>query len=489
MENSLGRTGSGRESGYTSFLSLKIVDVPGDAGDGRYCTTDQEKTAISGPAAKPGGGCAQWVRGRRMKVTIEAEKLQIGMYVCELDRPWRETPFLFQGFEIRTHDEIDSLRRYCRQVVVLMRDDQRQVGFSRAPAGNQPDPVPGQYRSLRIEQELFKLNNHPNAQPVYQDRTSMQEEVELVRDTFIHTRLLVQEVLHDAKLGRSLNLSGARQAVTGMAESVLRNPDALMCFALLKRRDEYTALHCLRTSILALAFGRQLGMPRERLEALGLGAMLHDIGTVKVPEEILAKPTELTPEETAIMQQHVKWGVEMLDGARHVSAASIEVVGGHHEHYDGSGYLKGLRGDAISEFSMIGAIVDHYDAITCDRSYRGGISAHSALMKMYESRGTLFRPEPVEKFIQCLGVYPIGSVVELNTGDVGVVAAIDRRKRLKPHVMLVHDASRKPYVEMPITNIATLRTRDHRPGEIERVLEPGAAGIDPVHYLRVAVAF
>jgi len=422
-----------------------------------------------------------------MKVAIDVAQLSIGMYVCELDRPWRDTPFLFQGFEIRSEEEIETLRHYCRQVYVLEREPE-QAGAPPADQKDRREWRPGQSTSLRVEQEIFKLNNHPGARPLYADLTSMQQEAELVRDTFVESRLLIQEILHDAKLGRSLNLPGVKRAVRGMTESVLRNPDALMCFAQLKRKDEYTALHSLRVAILALTFGRQLGMPHDQLEMLGLGALLHDIGKVKVPDEILTKPGALTPEETAIMQRHVAWGVEMLSATREVPEAAIDVVRSHHERYDGSGYMNGLRGDAISEFGMIGAIVDHYDAITSDRAYRNALSPHNVLKKMYEWRNSLFSGQLVERFIQCLGIYPIGSVVALNSGEIGVVAAINRQQRLKPHVMLVYQADRRPYEQMPIANLATRRTPDDRPCEIERVLEPAAAGIDPAYYLRVAIA-
>jgi putative nucleotidyltransferase with HDIG domain len=308
-----------------------------------------------------------------------------------------------------------------------------------------------------------------------------------VRDAFIDSRLLIQELLHDAKFGRSMNYGGAKQAVRSLAESVIRNPDALMCFAQLKRKDEYIALHSLRVCILALAFGRQLGQPRDQLEVLGLGALLHDIGMVKVPEEILSKPEALTPAETELMKQHVAWGADMLYDSHQIPSAAIEVVTGHHERHDGSGYLNGLRGDQIGDFGMIGAIVDHYDAITSDRAYHGAVSAHTVLMQMYGWRDTLFSASLAEKFIQCLGIYPVGSVVELNSGEIGVVAAINREQRLKPHVMLVYRADRQPYAELPITNIATRRTPDDRPCDIERVLEAGAIDIDPSHYLQKAV--
>lgn len=422
-----------------------------------------------------------------MKEVIEVSQLRIGMYVCDLDRPWRETPFLFQGFEIRDQEQLDSLRRYCRKVTILRSetvhsiDPQRQRATAKAPKSA---PVS---RSLGVEREVYKINNHPNAQSMYPDITSLPEEVDKVRDTFIQSRLLAQELLHDAKFGRSMNYAGAKQAVQGMAESVIRNPDALMCFAQLKRKDDYTALHSLRVCILALAFGRQLDLSRDQLEVLGLGALLHDVGMAKVPEEILGKTGPLTPAETAIMQQHVVWGADMLYASHQIPSAAIDIVTSHHERYDGSGYLHGAHGDQISNFAMIGAIVDHYDAITSDRAHHGAISAHHVLMQMYGWRNKLFSAALVEKFIQCLGIYPIGSVVQLNSGEIGVIAAINREQRLKPHVMLVYGANRQFYAERPIVNLATRRTSNDRPCEIERVLEADAFDFDPGNCLRTVV--
>lgn len=423
-----------------------------------------------------------------MKEVVDVSQLRIGMYVCELDRPWRETSFLFQGFEIRDQQQLDALRKYCRRVTILRAETASVVNHQRQPAAAKSNgPGLTSSRSLGIEREVYKINNHPNAQSMYPDITTLAEEVEKVRDTFLESRLLVQELLHDAKFGRSMNYAGAKQAVRGMAESVIRNPDALMCFAQLKRKDDYTALHSLRVCILALAFGRQLDLSRDQLEVLGLGALLHDIGMVKVPEEILGKAGPLTAAETAIMQRHVVWGADMLYASHQIPSGAIDVVTSHHERYDGSGYLHGAHGDQISNFAMIGAIVDHYDAITSDRVYQEALSAHSVLMQMYGWRDKLFSAPLVEKFIQCLGVYPIGSVVQLNSGEIGVVAAINRDQRLKPHVMLVYNANRQPYPEKPIANIATRRTVDNRPCEIERVLESAALDFDPGHCLRTAV--
>ncbi len=416
-----------------------------------------------------------------MKVAIDVTDLKLGMHVIELDCPWRNTPFLFQGFEIRDEEEIRTLQLYCKRVYVLAADA--------TAAETARDWQPVENRDLFIEGEIFKLNNHPSANPARQDLSSFEEEAGRIRDAFIDARLLVQEIMHDIKLGRSLNIPGVKQAVRSLAESVLRNPDALMCYTHLKHMDEYTAMHNLRVCILTLTFGRHLGLPLDQLEALGLGALLHDIGMIRVPEEIVKKPEALTSEEQAIMRRHIDWGVETLLGTNQVPAVSIDMVRMHHERYDGSGYNAGLRGDEIGQAGMIAAITDHYDAITSDRAYNQAVTPHHALMRLYEGRNTLFDGALVEKFIQCIGIYPIGTVVRLNSGEVGVVAAINRNYRLKPYVVLALRADRTAFHDTPIVNLATWHTAEKGAGEIDTILDGASVGVEPGRYLRAAVAF
>jgi len=425
------------------------------------------------------------------KVPVDVADLQIGMYVADLDRPWRETPFLFQGFEIRTQEELDALKRYCRTVQVLVREAERSVAATRKPA-----VVPGyltaevmspRQQALQIEQEMFKLNNHPGARSLYEDITTLEEEVQSASEIYEDSRVLLNEAMGDARLGRGLNVPGVKRLVSGMVESILRNPDALTCFAQLKKKDDYTAMHSMRCAVLALVFGRQLGMPREQLLVLGLGALLQDVGKSKLPTELLNKPDALTAEESRLIKQHVDFGIEIVSKAQNIPSAALEVVANHHERYDGSGYLKGLRGDEITVLGAIGSIVDQYDAMTSERPYRLPVAAHAVLKQMYEWRGRLFHPVMVEKFIQCLGIYPIGSIVQLNTGEVGVVATMNRKQRLKPRVVLVRRPDMTPYAERPLVSLVERRTPAGGTCEIEHVLEPAAVGIDPAQYLPIQI--
>jgi putative nucleotidyltransferase with HDIG domain len=421
----------------------------------------------------------------RVKRKVDVKDLRVGMYVCDLDRPWLETPFLFQGFEIRSVSEVAELQRYCKQVYVLEGQDPRNGGVAARTTIPAAGAAVQRERNIRIEQDLLKITNHPAARSQYPELTTLEQEVEQVREAYRSTRALLFQVMEDARLGRRLDAPGAKRAVGQLVESVIRNPDALTCFIQLKKRHEYTAQHSLRVCVLALLLGRQLGFNAQQLNLLGLGALLHDVGKMKVPVEILDKPRALSAEEFEIMKSHVPEGVKIVENTPGVPGESLEVVRGHHERIDGAGYAAGLRGEDIGIFGLIGAIADCYDAITSDRVYHHAISPHAALKKMYEWRGSAFHPPLVEQFIQCLGIYPVGSVVELNTGEIGVVAALNRVRRLKPRVVLIRRRDGTPYPLAPAVNLETRLTPEGRPCEIERVLEPEACGINPAIFLPV----
>lgn len=406
------------------------------------------------------------------------------MYVCELDRPWAGTPFLFQGFEIKTDEDIEKLQHHCRDVYVLEESLAAGAGakawqdWKRAAS-----PRARSAAAMEFERELLKLNNHPNAHSIYEDKTTLDEEIQLVKGAYLEAKKTAKEFLEDVRVGRSLDGVVARRIVSQMAESVLRNPDALTCYAQLKRKDDYQAMHALRCSILSLIFGRQLGMGREQMEVLGMAGLLHDVGMVKVPDELLAKPGRLSPIELAIVRRHVTWGAEMLESGTGIPQPVIDAARNHHERYDGSGYLNGAVGDTIGEVSLITVIVDHYDSVTSERPYQSAVSPYAAMRAMYAGRGKLFQPHLMERFIQCLGVYPVGSVVQLNTGEVGVVVGLNRQSRLKPRVALVRQADQTLYPVPPVVNLTARRMADGVPCDIERVLDPLDADIDPARYL------
>ncbi len=426
---------------------------------------------------------------------INIQDLTVGMYVSELDRPWLETPFLFQGFEIMADSDIEELGRYCK-FVFIDADQSRPGSLTNAHAQAQAQAQTPEstikegvrpIRDKKIEFEILKKSVAPKQDQAYQDITTLDEEVGRVSKTFKFAKGLISEIMDDARLGRSINIGGVRQVVTEMAESVIRNPDALTCYTQLKNHDQYTAEHSMRVSILAMVFGRHLGMDKAHLELLGTGGLLHDVGKMKTPLEILNKPGELTQAEAHIMEDHVPLGVEILENSGGIPDPSMEVVRCHHERYDGTGYKSGIKSDTIGQFGLIGGIVDFYDAVTSDRCYRKGIPAHVMLREMYKLRGQAFDPHLVEQFIQCIGVYPIGSVVELNSGDIGVVTNINRERRLKPKIRLILKPDHKPYIAAKIIDLTKDRSEKGKLFDIGAVVEAEKYHINPHKYLPTAL--
>lgn len=421
------------------------------------------------------------------KKKIASENLELGMYVEELDRPWVDAPFLFQGFEITSPDLLAEVRKVCQHVYITPDRDRTAVyakhNKNRASAVvNNTEPVAGsRQQDNGIGRVLIQRNTENRRR---QDMTTVEEELEQARKIEQNTRDTVYTILDDVRLGRSISTSEAKKMVANMVESIIRNPDAMVVLTQLKNVDEYTALHSLRVCILALTFGRQLDLNSEELNLLGIGALLHDVGKMKVPLDVLNKPGKLTDTEFEIMKSHVTEGVKIIENAHGIASASLEVVRTHHERYSGGGYASGLTGDDIHPFGLIVAIVDCYDAITSDRVYQKGVSPQDALSRMYEWRTRDFHPTLVEQFIQCMGIYPIGSVVELSDGSMGVVVTVNRERRLLPKVVQVLDRHLKPVTPPKIFDLHyeyERTTIGHI--SIRKVLPSGTHGIWPVDHL------
>jgi len=412
--------------------------------------------------------------------------VQIGMYISQLDRPWVETPFMYQGFELESQTALDKLKELCRYVWI---DTYKGTDYI-APAKG------GGAAYLRME-KLAEEDNELKARILalisqtraranrkqYQDTTSFDEEIGPAREIEQHTRDITEQTFAAAREGKKIDLNRAGSAVTRMVDSIIRNPDALVCLGQLKEVSKYTALHSVRCCILALAFGRHLALSRDELQILGLGALLKDIGMVKVPQEILDKHGNLSQEEFSTMQKHVRWSAQMLEESGGVPPGALEVVLQHHERGDGSGYPDYRQGTGITPAGYIGAIVDVYDAVTSDRTYNVAMSAEDALKRMYEWREKDFSAHLIEEFIRCMGIFPIGSLVELSTGSVGVVITINRGRRLKPKVAMVLTAAQKPYSYRTVTDLMEHTDAFGKEIKISRVLPTGTYGINPMDHI------
>ena len=387
--------------------------------------------------------------------------LEKGMYVSRLDRDWVGTPFPFQGFEITSDEDIELLSAYCTSVFI---DVQKSLINARP--------------SLRVGSA--PRNVFPPRGPEYHNTVDIKEEIPRAREVHANLRALAERIADDVRSGRRLEPGVVREAIEPMVESLLRNSDALFWLMALMKRDDYMYSHAVNCSALAAAFGRHLALPREVLVELATGGFLLDAGMASLPSDVVQHGGKLDTEAMKLMRGHVQRSMEVLDQAGVTGKWARELVAAHHERHDGSGYPDGLAGDRVPLAGRMGGIVDTYDALRSDRPHRNGESRHGALQALYRARDRMFQAEVVEQFLQCLGVYPTGSLVELNTGEVGVVMAQNQVRRLRPRLMLLLDTEKKPYE--PYRDVDLMQHGiDLADGgvKIAQALEPGAYGLRP----------
>jgi HD-GYP domain-containing protein (c-di-GMP phosphodiesterase class II) len=287
------------------------------------------------------------------------------------------------------------------------------------------------------------------------------------------------------KRGGGLDVQLMESAVDSMVDSIFRNREAMGWLARMKVKDDYLYSHSLAASVWALAFGRHLGLDKTTLRSLGMGAMLLDVGKTKLPTALLQKSGKPDESEWVDLKRHVQLGMEILDEDPRADACMKTMVRTHHERTDGTGYPNKLTGDSIPLVGRIAAIVDCYDAMTSERTYAKGKSTYDAVRELKKLGKSWFQPELVELFIQAVGVFPTGTLVELNSGEVGIVIAQNRFRRLRPEVMLILDEQKKVREQFPTIDLQ-LFTKDNENGNpalwIAQGLEPGAYGVDPTEF-------
>ena len=395
-----------------------------------------------------------------MKVKLDVSQLKNGMYVCELDRPWTETSFLLQGVLIESAEEIAQFQTACEFVYI--------------DAEKSADSVHPYLKSLSTATAFQQKNTYSIAdesKAADLEQSDFQKELKVGRKIHKRARTFIDNALEDIRLGQSVNTVAAKEVVSEIADSITRSPHAMMWLTNLKERDEYTSIHCMNVCIMALSFGRTLGLEKSELEILGLGGLLHDLGKIRVPLEILNKPSKLTFEEFEVMKTHPLEGHRILQKQGNVPSVVLDIVKHHHERRNGKGYPSQLEGDEINNLTRIVAIVDVYDAITSDRCYHDAITPYDALKNMYEWVNEDFDKDIIEKFIKCLGIYPIGCVVELNLGHVGIVVSASEKSKLRPIVLLILNSKRAVFPSPKLINLAHPRWKTgSQKLEVKRIL-------------------
>ena len=291
-------------------------------------------------------------------------------------------------------------------------------------------------------------------------------------------------VLKAIREGKPFSITTIKNAAQDIVESVMRNPDALLSLSQLKDYDNYTYIHSVNVAILTVSVAYHLQYSEERLVEIGMGGLLHDIGKMKVPEDILNKPGKLTDSEFAIIKRHPELGIESILDQRGITDIARKVVLQHHERYNGKGYPYGIKGERIHEVGLISAVADVYDALTSDRIYKAAWTPQKALATIFKQRDKDYSSKIVEIFTKMMGVYPAGSFVRLSSGEMGVVVRIEQGALLAPDVLILFDRYGKR-VKTPykIELYKKLAEKEGEKYKIEMSLNPRAFNVDVGEYI------
>ena len=532
---------------------------------------------------------------RREKTQVSL--LDIGMFVCELDRPWLGTPFLLEGLLIEDDEQIATITSLCEFVYV---DRTVSVGrhFTAAPkeqvaikrdgtinrvtidantgkrtsnsinkptklgspnvkfsfldilkeihSGNQAalsgetnsthsDAVfkvqylsdnkvveisddkstenttlatqiktdfsnfisgltswGGKQKKIKsdidknaLKADLAKnINRHDGYKiTIFDEAPPVEDEIAAIYPIYEKSQLATKEMFEALALDHEIDLTKIHEALDGMVESIERNPDALLWLAKLKQTDDYSYNHAMSVSITLMALANFMSLPKKQVKDLGLAGLLQDIGKAKIPTELLHKQDKITHDEFEVLKKHVEHALALLEATENISSTVILTVSQHHERIDGSGYPYKLSGNQISLTGQMAGLIDTYCALTTNKVYAKGVYNQIALEEIHSLRGFKFNGALIDQLVQFLGMYPVSSLVDLNSGEVGVVIQQNSVRRLLPRVMILlnPDKTRNEYPAI-INLINSPLTPSGEPYKIVRGLPPDSYGLSANNY-------
>lgn len=374
---------------------------------------------------------------------IRVDQLRVGMYLKEFCGSWMEHPFWRSSFVITDAKDIDAIRASSIKEVWIdsgkgadLATDEQAVSVAEAQA--------------QVDAELATAARQAR------DIARVPSSAEFTHAAKIvaRSRQAVKSMFEEARMGRAIDALGVQKIVESISDSVSRNPGALISLARLKNADDYTYMHSVAVCALMTALARQLGLDDAQTRSAGIAGLLHDLGKAAMPIEVLNKPGKLTDEEFAIIKSHPREGHRMLLECGNAEPVALDVVLHHHEKIDGSGYPEGLRGEEISLFAKMGAVCDVYDAITSNRPYKNGWDPAESLRKMAEWSNGHFEPVIFQAFVKSIGIYPIGSLVLLSCGRLGVVTEQGGKSLLTPHVKVFFSTRAQVRIAPQVVDLA-----------------------------------
>ncbi len=430
----------------------------------------------------------------RQRQKIEVNALCEGMFVSDLDRPWHETPFPLQGFYIRQDDDIKALAEYCKFVYVDTLKQRVRGKYDRhtAESGPRKASVAGQEQQARKrgDKEVAQLKlppvviKHPQQ---YTVQTTLAKEVSKARKLHTHVYEAIGDVFQAVDAGAPVSLKETEKVAEGMVNSVVRNPDALVWLSKMHEQDVHSYQHGIRAAIWSLVFGRHLGLERKQLKTLALGVLLMQVGKLRVLPESLQSATQSEQEQRAEFESYIEAGLDILQGIEELPRGVLVIAEYHQERHNGSGFPKGVTGDRIPLLAKIAGLVDVYQGLIDPRDENdAGLSPLDAAGRLYEMRNITFQQDLVERFIEAIGVYPTGTLVLLNSGEVAIVTGHNQERRLLPRILVVCDAEKQMLKRTKVIDLKDYNAErsQNQMLLIRDSLPKGAYGIDERQYLQ-----
>ncbi|MEM9171090.1 MAG: DUF3391 domain-containing protein [Pseudomonadota bacterium] len=397
---------------------------------------------------------------------VPVSELEIGMFVAKLDRPWSDTPFRFEGFEILSNSEIELLADHCDFVYVDASFTSTSSTARHAARRRRGDDVGTSSESL----ELLSLQRVHLAQALsqdapheYQTPVKIRQEAPQAREAFAHAREGTQTLMQALKARRAVEARHVRGIMEPVLHSIARNPDPMVWLANQAKAQSGTVDRQVGTAIWLAVMGRYLELSPPLLLDIAAGGLLLDLGMTRMAASLRDVSRSYSGKQRVAVRAHVRLGLELLDGITGVTERVRLMVAQHQERMDGSGYPAGLAKDEISMFGAVAAVADCYDAMISELPYSPARSTGDAITELNRLSGETFSGLVVEQFVQALGWFPCGSIVELNTGDIAVVAAQNPEHRLRPHLLVVagKDRQRLPSAKsLKLSQFETDQSRD-----------------------------
>jgi len=396
--------------------------------------------------------------------TISIDQLKTGMYVKSFSNN-ASLNIKSEGY-ISSDKSISQLRKAnITQLVIVPEKEKQTVNIEKVFAEiKTTDPSP-ENKSAPVKANLSLDSEMKKASNLYKNAKSLQE-----------------KILGQIKQKKSIEVTEVQETTDSMVDSIFRNQDALTCMSRLQTKDSYLIEHSLNVSILMSVFSKHLGFEKRLIQELALGAFLHDIGKVLLPNEILNKRSTLNAKEESITRSHVALGLKILESSPSISHIAMQMVREHHERLDGSGYPKQLKGDDISQYGRMIAIIDSYDAMTSERPYRKSVHPINAFKTLISESPDGYDEELVEKFIQCMGVYPVGTLVKLNSGKLGLISRLNKQKPLHPYVRVFYNTRLNQAIPIKEINLSESKYKD----QIDCCIRPEEFNLNLLGFFKTA---